>query len=83
LTAYTSHHKDWSYKAPRDADSRLSITKALDGNKTLFLENDKQQLSDCFSFEQKRNEPEANRHFGNVVWSLILRARTTKIINYV
>ncbi len=83
LTAYTSRHSHWGWKIPRDADASLFVAKALDENKSLLLENSKQQLSNCFSFKQKPDELEVNKNSGDAVWSLNLRHGTSKTIDYV
>ncbi len=83
LTAYTSRHSHWGWKIPRDADTSLFTAKALDENHSLILQNSRQQLSNCFSFEQKPDELVVNKNSGDAIWSIILRPGTAKVINYV
>jgi len=83
LTAYTSRHIHWGWKIPRDADTSLFKAKELDKNKSLFLENVKQQLGNCFSFEQRPDELVVNRNSGDAIWNITLHPRASRVFNYV
>ena len=83
LTAYTSRHSHWGWKIPRDADTALFVAEASDKNQSLLLNNSKQHLNNCFSFEQKPEKLIISRNSAQAVWNITLRQKEKKEINYV
>ncbi|MDE3059310.1 MAG: hypothetical protein KGJ59_15280, partial [Bacteroidota bacterium] len=83
LTAFTSRHKRWGWKIPRDVDSSTFSAASLDGGKSFLLEDSRDQFSNCFSFEQAPDELFINTHSGEAGWNIALPPQAKRTINYV
>lgn len=83
LTAYTSSHKNWGWKIPRDADSTLFTVKVLDNGCSLQLQNSKDQMCNCFSFENRPDELKVYGNSGVASYNITLGSQKSRSIDYV